>query len=427
MTRTVGTARLALLAAAAIGGLAQSVSGAAGALLAVQVSGRTSLAGVPQAALVAGSALAAVALGRVTERTGRRAALTAGAIAAATGAATTAAAALGANLVAVILGSLLLGAGNTMVMLARYAAADLGPEEQRPRAMGLVMAAMTAGAVVGAALLGPSVEAADRLGAGLAGPYLLAVPLFLVAGAILAGGLPAGRSTDPAPNVLRPEPRPADDHDAVLAVAVLSVANVVMIAVMTLAPVHLQHAGHGVGVIGVVISLHVLAMYAPAPLAALSVRRLGARGTAFLAGLVLTAGCAAAATSRSSAALLTVGMAALGLGWCLALVAGSTMLTSEVPPAQRPRRETVGETSMGIAAIGGGVAAGPVTAAGGYPTLALAAALATALLSIALASRRLVRRPAQADSITEGTRLSSSGRRPAGLGETTSADRHRHD
>ncbi|MBA3310993.1 MAG: MFS transporter, partial [Nocardioidaceae bacterium] len=65
----------ALCAAGALGGLAQSLAGAAGALLARQVGGSDAVAGLPQTLLVAGAAASALALSALTRRRGRRVAL----------------------------------------------------------------------------------------------------------------------------------------------------------------------------------------------------------------------------------------------------------------------------------------------------------------------------------------------------------------
>src|SRR6266487_1327101 len=75
----------ALCAASALGGLAQALAGTGGALLARQISGSTAVAGLPQTALVAGSAAAALALSALTRRHGRAVALAAGAVLAVAG------------------------------------------------------------------------------------------------------------------------------------------------------------------------------------------------------------------------------------------------------------------------------------------------------------------------------------------------------
>lgn len=194
-----------LWAAAALGGLAQSLAGAAGALLAAQVSGSDAVAGLPQAALVAGSAVAALVLSPITARRGRRASLATGVAAALAGCPVVVAAAAGGSLPGVLLGSVLLGAGTTAVMLARYAAADLTATDDgsRARAMASVLVATTLGAVLGPNLLAPANDLGTRLGLPeLTGPYLLAGTAFAAATATLLLWLPASGghpADDPVP------------------------------------------------------------------------------------------------------------------------------------------------------------------------------------------------------------------------------------
>lgn len=158
-------ALLGLWVATEIGGLAQSLAGAAGALLAVQVAGSELVAGLPQALLVAGSAAAALGFSALASRSGRRASLATGAGIAVAGCAVVATGAVTDSLIWVLVGSLLLGAGNTAVMLARYAAADLASEGSRAKAMASVLLATTIGAVVGPNLLAPTSTLSTQLGA----------------------------------------------------------------------------------------------------------------------------------------------------------------------------------------------------------------------------------------------------------------------
>lgn len=60
-TATPTRALHVLWAASVLGGLAQSLAGTAGSLLAGEIAGSDAVAGLPQALLVAGSALAALA------------------------------------------------------------------------------------------------------------------------------------------------------------------------------------------------------------------------------------------------------------------------------------------------------------------------------------------------------------------------------
>jgi len=338
--------------AAAIGGLAQSLAGAAGALLAARIGGPAT-AGLPQAALVAGAALAALALSALSRRAGRPRALAAGACAAAAGCALVAGAAHWHSLPAVLAGTLLIGAGNAAVMLTRYAAADLAGS------MTAVLTATAAGAIAGPLLLGAG------------HPYPVAAAAFVLSAACY---LPVPRSPASSPASSSP---PAG-RSGRAGLAVLAGANLVMVGVTTFAPVHLAHAGSSATAIGAVVSAHIAGMFAPSALSTRLVASSGPTRTALLGAAALALACAAVASGDGPA--LIAGLFLLGAGWNLCLVAGSTMLVAGMPSATRPRREAWGEIGMGAAAATGGGLSGPLAAASGYPALAwLGLAIAAAL------------------------------------------------
>jgi predicted MFS family arabinose efflux permease len=114
-------------------------------------------------------------------------------------------------------------------------------------------------------------------------------------------------------------------------------------------------------------------MFAPSQLSGRLTERCGAFATARLSGVLLVGACALAALPAGSALLLDLGLVLVGVGWNFGLMAGSSLLTSEVPSSARPRREGIGEVATGAAAAIGGVGSGVLSAAGGYSALALAA------------------------------------------------------
>ena len=73
--------------------------------------------------------------------------------------------------------------------------------------------------------------------------------------------------------------------------------------------------------------------------------------------------------------MFALALALLGAGWNAGLIAGSTLLASAVPVAQRPRAEGAGELGMGFTAATATAIAGPVVGIAGYATLAVAGAL----------------------------------------------------
>lgn len=153
-----------------------------------------------------------------------------------------------------------------------------------------------------------------------------------------------------------------------------------MVAVMVMAPVHLQGHGHGLELVGLVVSLHVAGMFAPSPLTGRLTDRFGPLPVAGGGAVLLTAAGVLLATGGAGAVGFALGLVVLGVGWNAGLIAGSTLLVSAVPLAQRPRVEGAGELGMGIAAASATAAAGPIVGVAGYTTLAVAGAVAAATL-----------------------------------------------
>ena len=188
-----------------VGGVALGSTGNIAALtvatiVANDLTGSAALAGTPAAAVVFGAALGATTLSWLMSRRGRRPGLVAGYGLGVVGAALAIIGIVATSLPILLLGSLLIGFGNSANQLSRYAAADLYPPDRRATALGVVVWAATVGAVVGPNLVGPSGDVAMAIGLPHhAGPYL--VPTVLVA---LAAVLSFVR--------LRPDPYDLADH-----------------------------------------------------------------------------------------------------------------------------------------------------------------------------------------------------------------------
>lgn len=200
--------------------------------------------------------------------------------------------------------------------------------------MALVRVATSIGAVAGPSTLAPASAFAAVLGLpGLAGPYLVAGIGFTLAASTLAVGLRTSGSLTTT-TAAGPQAAPAAGalgRQGVLGLGVLSVANLVMVSVMTMAPVQLHHIGSGLTAIGLVVSLHIAAMLAPSPVSGWLTDHVGAAATAAGAGALLLAASLLAAAAES-AATLAMALVILGVGWNVALLSGSALLTAGVPP-----------------------------------------------------------------------------------------------
>ena len=141
-------------------------------------------------------------------------------------------------------------------------------------------------------------------------------------------------ATDVPPPASRPS-RYWTPH-ARLALATISVAQLVMVGVMSMAPVHMAHGGAELRMVGIVISFHTAGMYALSPVFGCLADRPGripvlTGGAAVLAVAFLVAGTA----GPHDVARLSLGLFLLGLGWSASLVSGSALLVDAVPPADR--------------------------------------------------------------------------------------------
>jgi MFS family permease len=395
-----------LVAAQVLSGLGGS-GAAAGALLALDITGSDALASLPLALLVVGSASTVVPISALSRRAGRRTGLATALAIATVGAVGVVVAGELDSFALLLAASLLFGAGNTAVMLARYAAVDLSTPDERGRAIGRVVFATTFGAVAGPNLLEPAGSVATSLGLPeLTGLFLISIAAFALAGLALTVFLrpdplkvAAGFEEAPGPLEERAAAAPPvslrellSPSAAVTGLTTVVVANFVMVAVMAMAPVHMQHHGHGLQFVGLVISLHIAGMFAPSPVTGWLTDRLGPLAVAGGgAALLIVAGVLSAA-SGAEASTFALGLALLGVGWNASLIAGSALLASAVPVAQRPRVEGAGELSMGVAAASATAIAGPVVGIAGYAALAAAGAVAAATLApflVAVARRGL--------------------------------------
>lgn len=377
-------------------GLAAGIS--VGALLAQDMLGNDSLAGLPTGLFTMGSALAAFLVGRSTRRVGRRLGLAAGFIIGGLGAVGVVLSAVADNIPLLFASLFVYGAGTATNLQARYAGADLAAPDQRGHGTSMAMVATTVGAVAGPNLIEPLGHLADHLGIPtLAGPFLLAAVAYTAAGVTLFLLL------RPDPYLLarriaaQQEPRqsagdchtvhltPKPGHGAWVGAIVMLLTQVTMVAIMTMTPVHMRAHDHGMGAVGLVIGLHVAAMWLPSLVTGRLVDRVGRIPVAVASGLtLLAAGLTAALAPTDSLVLLVIALVLLGVGWNLGLVAGTAMVVDATVPDNRP--QTQGAVDVGIALSGAvaGLASGAVMTATSYQILGVVGGALSLLLIPAL-------------------------------------------
>ena len=198
---------------------------------------------------------------------------------------------------------MLFGGATTSTSQSRFAATDLAQPSRRARDLSIVVWATTVGSVLGPNLVGPSAPVADALGLPpLTGPYVFSLAgLFLAVAVLLirlrpdplaearrrsiAEGSDAGPAHGSVSRGLRVV---AGIPAARLGMTTLALGHVVMVSVMVMTPLHMAHGDAGLEVIGFVISIHILGMFAFSPLTGMAVDRFGGRAVAVLGSVVLS-------------------------------------------------------------------------------------------------------------------------------------------
>ncbi len=402
-------------------GLGHGAGLAIGSLLAVELSGSEALAGTSTMAISLAAALAALPLAGAAARSGRRRALVTGLLLALLGSALMALAPVTGSFAVLLAGSALLGVGNAANLQARFAAVDLAVPQHRGRDLAFVVWSITVGAVAGPNLIRPGAELGAALGLPeSSGPFLFSMAGMAIGAVLLLVGLrpdplryARSRGTDPGTGTgpgetlpvrrrgtLRTGMAAVRQHPmAMLGLAAVVGAHLVMVAVMSMTPVHLQALDHAGGhqhsqtdtfaIIGFTISLHMAGMYALSPLMGWLTDRLGRTRTIIGGQLMLLAAAALAGVGQQDTWLVGAGLTLLGLGWSASVIAGSTLLAESVPESGRVPAQGLSDTLMGAAGALGAALSGPVLAALGFAGLnAAAAVIAVVLLGAAATARR---------------------------------------
>jgi MFS family permease len=178
-----------------------------------------------------------------------------------------------------------------------------------------------------------------------------------------------------------------------IALTALMVGQFVMIATTSTSPVYLHDQGHPVGTIGVAVALHLAGMYVTSPLSGWMADRAGrlvtiALGALILIGAVFLAGF----TPGDNGPVVILGLFLNGIGWNLAFVAGSALLTDALASAERASVQGLADLCMGLMGALGSAAGGMILGIWGFAILnVVGAALAFGPLAAAL-----LRRPALA-------------------------------
>ncbi|WP_207781935.1 MFS transporter [Phytoactinopolyspora limicola] len=379
-----------LVTAQILGGLGIGSAISVGAILALRLSGSEQWSGLAGTMITLGAGAIALPLSRLAAARGRRVGLSLGWIVAGSGAFVTLIAATVSSFPLLLLGLLLIGSGTATNLQSRYAATDLAEPSNRARDLSIVVWSTTVGSVLGPNLTGPGEVVADWLSIPpVAGPFVFSVVGFVLAAVVIAGwmrpdplrlahsrrqaAVVTAAATPPAPGsalaIIRRRPA------ALVGLSAMVLSQGIMVAVMTMTPVHMDHHGAELRIVGLTISLHIAGMYALSPVVGWLADRLGRRPVIVAGHIILVVSAVLAGTAGHSTPQLMAGLILLGLGWSAGLVAGSTLLTESVPDEARTRVQGTSDVCMSLVGAAGGGMSGVVLGATSFGVLNAVAAI----------------------------------------------------
>jgi len=371
-----------------LGGAGLAAGITVGALIAQDMLGTEKYAGLPSALFTLGSALSAYLVGRFSQKHGRRIGLSFGFLAGGIGALGVILATTLNNIYLLFFMLFIYGAGTSTNLQARYAGSDLANEKQRGMAVSIAMVSTTLGAVFGPNLVTPMGKVATMLHIPeLAGPFILAAVAYIAAGLTLffylqpdplltAQAINAAKQRmDETEETSKSALSLAKDMDRagiIVGALVLILSHFIMVAIMTMTPVHMQNHGSSLSAVGLVISLHVAAMYLPSLGTGVLVDRIGRRFMVIASGITLAvSGVMAAYVPGDSTVWLTIALILLGLGWNFGLISGTAIIIDSTTLSNQARVQGSVDVWVAFSGTAGSLLSGVIVAYSSYAYLGM--------------------------------------------------------
>lgn len=378
-------------------GLAAGIT--VGALIVQDMLGTESVAGLPTALFTLGSALAAFSVGHFSQKYGRRFGLSFGFITGGIGAIGVILATNLNSLFLLFLSLFIYGSGAATNLQARYAGTDLANAKQRATAISIAMVATTFGAVAGPNLVTPTGKIAVAMGMpALTGPFMLAATAYILAGLIFFTFL----RPDPllvAQAITEEEEKQGVTDGKItnnliknsrmgifIGTTVLILTQLVMVAIMTMTPVYMKGYGCSLSTIGMIIGLHIAAMFLPSLVTGILADKFGRNFMVMASGITLSlSGVLAAFTPGDAILSMAIALILLGLGWNFGLISGTAIIIDSTTINSRAKTQGSVDVWVAIAGSAGGLLSGIIVAHSSYAILGfLGAYLALLLVPLVL-------------------------------------------
>ncbi|MBI2712900.1 MAG: MFS transporter [Rhizobiales bacterium] len=290
------------------------------------------LATLPITCMVIGMWLGTLPVGALAKRFGRRFALQTGSLFGVASGLISYSAVMQGNFWLLLIGTFCGGLYAAAHQSYRFAAADTASEAFRPKVVSWVLAGGVFAAVIGPQLviftkdlLPPHLFAASYLGQSACAVLAAIVLVF-----VKVPPAPAEKRIESARPLLAVVQAPR----FIVAVACGVASYAMMNMIMTSAPLAMVGCGHSVTDATLGIQWHVLAMYAPSFVTGSLIARFGVERITGI-GLVLVGLAGVVGIAGISVAHFWTGLILLGLGWNLAFIGATTMVTQCHRPDER--------------------------------------------------------------------------------------------
>ncbi|MGG6896407.1 MFS transporter [Rhizobium sp. BR 315] len=340
------------------------------------------LATLPFALITVGAAIVTVFAAFILQKLGRRFGFALGALCGAVGGLVSVWSILHADFWLFCLGTAGVGAFQGFAQFYAVAAADSVGASYKSRAISTVLA----GGIL-AALIGPMLATTTKdllFGIAFAGAYLLVAALSLLSAIVflvffrdvgIVSSSEAGTALPP-----RRLGEIASQPIFIAGVATTMAGSSAMLFVMTASPLAAVACGFSIEDGAHIIQWHLLGMFAPSFFAGRLVSRFGV-APMLSAGMALMATCVAIATISTTLTAFYLALAALGLGWNVLVVCGTTLVSQSYRPSERGKAQALSGLLGNLSATVATLSAGAVLERYGWSTINL---LTLPVLAVAL-------------------------------------------
>jgi MFS family permease len=347
------------------------------------------LATLPVTGWVVGAALTTVFASLLMKRIGRKGGFVVGTLFGILGAVVSSYALYIQHFVLFVAGTTIFGVYNAFGQYYRFAAADVAPPNFKAKAISYVLAGGLVGGIVGPSL---SRWTKDILPVQFLGAYLTLIAFMVVVLLVLRWlEIPPPTEAERREHG-RPLAKIAAQPAFVVAVLAGAVSYGVMNLLMTATPLAMGVCGHPYSAAAMVISSHVVGMFAPSFITGSLIQHFGVLQV-MVAGVLLNFLCIGIALAGVDVPNFWAALVLLGIGWNFMYIGATALLTETYRPAEKAKAQGVNDMCIFITMASSSFASGLLLETNGWQLLNWLAVPFMAAVGVALLWLMTKRRP----------------------------------